>query len=534
MNRKNRKKKYARNLICILYCSLQLLLVLALFKGAGWLIDFFQKKDAQQVHSAGILFGDDADEEEEDNSLFTVCLDAGHGGKDNGSDANGRIEKNDTLKITKAVAEYMSSLNIKVILTREEDIFLSPEKRAEIANSNEVDYFVSLHRNKGEGAGVEIWVRSNATEESNELADTILQKLDGVGIQRNRGVKHGTQGGSEKDYYINSHANMPTCLIELGFLNDNTDNRMFDDKLDDYAKAIGDAVHSVWQSQRENSAGGSDTAEPEEMESLTGTENSGVFNDSPVSDSDVSAPNTGHTENWPAIENVSSLDSTSQDWGQGVNVDDKNRPTGSLTAQSSFGKYEAYFIVEDSDKIFLTFDEGYEYGCTESILNTLKEKGVKAVFFVTEPYAKDQPELVARMIEEGHTVGNHSVTHPSKGLPSQTLEQQQNEVMGNHQYIKDNFGYEMHLFRYPAGKFSEQSLAAVHNCGYKSVFWSFAYLDYDVNNQPDKLESLKKMTDKLHPGAIYLLHAESTTNTEVLGEFIDRVRAEGYEFAQFD
>ena len=92
----------------------------------------------------------------------------------------------------------------------------------------------------------------------------------------------------------------------------------------------------------------------------------------------------------------------------------------------------------------------------------------------------------------------------------------------------------MHLFRYPAGKFSEQSLAVMNNCNYKSVFWSFAYLDYDVNNQPDQAESLTKLLDKMHSGAIYLLHAESATNTAILGSFIDQARAQGYEFGLFD
>lgn len=102
--------------------------------------------------------------------------------------------------------------------------------------------------------------------------------------------------------------------------------------------------------------------------------------------------------------------------------------------------------------------------------------------------------------------------------------------MGNHAYIKENFDYEMHLFRYPTGRFSEQSLALVNNCNYTSVFWSFAYLDYDVNNQPNAAESLKKLKDKLHPGAIYLLHGESETNTKILGDFIDAAREQGYTF----
>lgn len=220
-------------------------------------------------------------------------------------------------------------------------------------------------------------------------------------------------------------------------------------------------------------------------------------------------------------------------WGQGVNFDDLNRPVGSLNYQDKYGTYQAYFIGDSKPVIYLTFDEGYEYGCTEEILDILKEKNVKAVFFVTLPYAKGNPELVRRMIDEGHQVGNHSVTHPSAGLPSQTIEQQKEEIMGCHNYVKENFGYEMHLFRYPAGKFSEQSLAIVNNCNYKSVFWSFAYLDYDVNNQPDETESLQKLVDRLHPGAIYLLHAQSVTNTHILGSFIDRAREKGYSFELF-
>lgn len=201
-----------------------------------------------------------------------------------------------------------------------------------------------------------------------------------------------------------------------------------------------------------------------------------------------------------------------------------------MAAQEKYGDMSALFIGENNQTIYLTFDEGYEYGFTESILDTLKEKNVKAVFFVTEPYAKSQPELVQRIIDEGHVLGNHSVTHPSKGLPSQSLADQKEEVMGNHEYIKENFNYEMRLFRYPTGRFSEQSLALVNNCNYTSVFWSFAYLDYDVNNQPDTAESLAKLKAKIHPGAIYLLHAESETNAKILGNFIDAAEEAGYSF----
>lgn len=230
------------------------------------------------------------------------------------------------------------------------------------------------------------------------------------------------------------------------------------------------------------------------------------------------------------------LDATSLDWGQGGDKDQYNRPAGCLQYQEKYGKYNANFIVDEPEKkvIYLTFDEGYEYGCSPSILDTLKEKNVHAVFFVTKPYVEQEPELVQRMIDEGHEVGNHSVTHPSMGLPSQNVEQQTYEVTETHRYVKEQFGYDMHLFRYPTGRFSEQSVALLNNLNYKTVFWSFAYLDYDVNNQPNEAESLQKMIDCLHPGAIYLLHAESETNTSVLGDFIDQARAQGYEFKLFE
>lgn len=234
------------------------------------------------------------------------------------------------------------------------------------------------------------------------------------------------------------------------------------------------------------------------------------------------------------IPNIEALDTESHAWGQGVQYDEYNRPVSAVDYQETYGGYNANFIGENKQVIYLTFDEGYEYGCTPKILDTLKEKGVHGVFFVTQPYAEENPELVQRMIDEGHTVGNHSVTHPSKGLPSETIEEQQNEVMGCHQYVQEHFGYTMHLFRYPTGAFSEQSLAIVNNCNYKSVFWSFAYLDYDVNNQPDQAQSLQKLKDRMHPGAIYLLHAESETNAAILGDFIDAARAAGYSLEMFD
>lgn len=506
MNRDRRKKKRIRSAICAFFCSMELLLVLVAFQGIGHILDGIAAGADEGVVEGNIIIPQNTEEEPEEKDGLLVCIDPGHGGKDDGTDFRGRVEKDDTLKLAKALAVYLKEKEINVILTRDDDTYLTLKERTDFANEKNADYLVSLHRNKGDGTGVETWIHSKAGEETKQLADSIMTGLESAGIQRNRGVKKGTKDGENSNYHINVYAQMPACIVELGFVNNAADNQMFDEKIDAYAAAIGDAIIKTYENN-----GGKDEPKPEQ-------------DSSEEEDAQKSFTNT-------PIANVESLDNTSLDWGQGTNTDDKNRPVGSISYQEKYGKYQALFIGEESKKIYLTIDEGYEYGYTESMLDTLKEKGVKAVFFVTEPYARQEPDLVKRMIAEGHAVGNHSVTHPASGLPSQSIEKQEQEVMGNHQYILDNFGYTMHLFRYPAGKFSEQSLAVVNNCNYKSVFWSFAYLDYDVNNQPEKAASLQKLIDRLHPGGIYLLHGESKTNAELMGEFIDQVRAKGYEFA---
>ena len=234
----------------------------------------------------------------------------------------------------------------------------------------------------------------------------------------------------------------------------------------------------------------------------------------------------------PTDADIQAMSSESNGWGQGVQTDDLNRPGGCLQFQQKYGEHSVRFIMDDSEEknIYLTFDEGYENGYTGQILDTLKEKNVKAVFFVTMDYVKKEPELVQRMIDEGHVVGNHSVTHPSKGLPSLSIQEQENEIMELHNYVKENFGYEMYLFRCPAGIFSEQTLGVFDKCGYTGVFWSFAFYDWDPENQMAQDVALEQTVSSLHPGAIYLLHAVSSTNTAILGDFIDQAQSQGYTF----
>lgn len=225
------------------------------------------------------------------------------------------------------------------------------------------------------------------------------------------------------------------------------------------------------------------------------------------------------------------LDTTKLGWGPGGPVDADNRPDGATVYQEKYGQYAADFIRENNQNIYLTFDEGYENGYTDDILDTLQEKGVQAVFFVTMPYVQSEPELVQRMIDEGHIVGNHSVNHPS--FPEISFEECQQEIMELHDYVKENFGYEMSLFRFPMGEFSEADLKVVQDLGYRSVFWSFAYRDWLVDEQPDPQEAIATIKDKCHPGAIYLLHAVSETNAQILGQVIDDLRGEGYVFCAY-
>lgn len=210
--------------------------------------------------------------------------------------------------------------------------------------------------------------------------------------------------------------------------------------------------------------------------------------------------------------------------------DQYNRPNGVFYYESKYGYY-GDSIGPNTNTIYLTMDEGYEAGFTPTILDTLKEKNVKATFFITKQFFDSDPELIQRMIDEGHTIGNHTCAHPAGGIQQLGVQGTQDDIMKLHNLVLDKFGYEMKLFRYPEGTFSEQSLQVVHDLGYRPIWWSFAHVDWNLDNQPDPAQSLQKCLDSLHPGAIYLLHAESATNTEILGDFIDGARAKGYEFA---
>lgn len=227
------------------------------------------------------------------------------------------------------------------------------------------------------------------------------------------------------------------------------------------------------------------------------------------------------------LSDLDQYGSTQITWGPGHQMDEANRPTACTGLQEKYGAYDSEFIMPAEEKImYLTFDEGYENGYTAKILDVLKEKECPAVFFVTYDYVKRNPELVQRMVDEGHVVGNHSMNHPN--MTKIDADTAAKEIADLHNYVVEQFNFQMTLFRPPEGAFSERSLAIAQKLGYKTVLWSYAYNDWDPKNQMEPEVAFPKVTGAAHNGAIYLLHAVSSTNTDILGNVIDTFRNEGY------
>lgn len=228
-----------------------------------------------------------------------------------------------------------------------------------------------------------------------------------------------------------------------------------------------------------------------------------------------------------AVVDMDSLSTKKVVWGVG-NIQNHQQPFEPLSLQKKYNNLGASWLLKDKKSVCLTFDEGYENGFTPSILDTLKEKKVKAIFFVTYDFAKDNPDLIKRMIDEGHIVGNHTYRHYTMDEVSSEVATEEITVL--HNYIKENYDYTMSYFRFPKGEFSERVLGLVDELGYKSVFWSFAYADWDPENQVDETKAFTHICESTHGGEIMLLHAVSKTNANILGKVIDDVQKQGYIF----
>lgn len=197
-------------------------------------------------------------------------------------------------------------------------------------------------------------------------------------------------------------------------------------------------------------------------------------------------------------------------------------------------KHNCVYIGDTSSKkLYLTFDEGYENGYTDDILDTLKEKNVKAAFFITGDYFNRSGDLVTRMIDEGHIVGNHTYYHHNLHKLSQP-DRIANELNMLQEKFREKYNTEMKYMRPPEGEYSERVLAVASDLGYKTVLWSFAYKDWLADNVRGADYAVGQIVPYLHGGAILLLHAVSPDNAAALGTVIDKARELGYEFCSLD
>lgn len=224
---------------------------------------------------------------------------------------------------------------------------------------------------------------------------------------------------------------------------------------------------------------------------------------------------------------VSSTASTS--WGLSFQ-EEGARPVGNATIQE-LSAYNAYYAQDTQEKIiYLTFDCGYENGNMPTILEALKKHGVSATFFVVGNFLKDNPDLVKQMVEEGHTLGNHTMTHPDMSKIS-TKESFAQELSGVEDLYEQITGSPMTKFyRPPQGIYSTANLTMAKELGYQTFFWSLAYVDWYQDQQPTKEEAFEKLLGRIHPGAIVLLHSTSSTNAQILDELLDKWEEMGYRF----
>lgn len=203
----------------------------------------------------------------------------------------------------------------------------------------------------------------------------------------------------------------------------------------------------------------------------------------------------------------------------------------------NYGGYyvDSRYADENEEKvIYLTFDAGYENGNIEKILNVLKEEKVPAAFFVLKNLIIKEPELIKRMSNEGHLVCNHTSSHPDVTKYSR-IEEFQNELTKLEKLYAEVTGQEMaKYFRPPEGKFSEQSMKFASELGYKTIFWSFAYADWDNDNQMSESAAKEKIMANIHNGEIMLLHPTSKTNAAIMKDIIKELKSQGYRFGMLD
>lgn len=221
---------------------------------------------------------------------------------------------------------------------------------------------------------------------------------------------------------------------------------------------------------------------------------------------------------------------SAENWG--LSFQEEGKAPVANASMEDLAQYNAFYAKDTEEKvIYLTFDCGYENGNTPAILDALQKHNAPATFFVVGHFLETQPDLIKRMVSEGHTVGNHTYHHPdmSQIADNTAFEKELGDAAALYQEIT---GEPMSsYYRPPQGKYSTANLLQAQALGYQTIFWSLAYVDWYENNQPSHEEALQKLTSRIHPGAIVLLHNTSKTNGEILDELLTKWEEMGYRFA---
>lgn len=247
-----------------------------------------------------------------------------------------------------------------------------------------------------------------------------------------------------------------------------------------------------------------------------------------------------HFENFTIPDSIVGLDTEIISLGysqKDCDRDEYNRPKVIENIEEKYGKkYNAIYIGEEnSKKIYLTFTMGYEnyndgVPNTDVVMDILKEKNVPAIFFVDGGYVRNYADMCKKIVDNGFVVGCHGWDHPAEGVATYSLDKQLEDAKKIYEAIYTATGVEPYYYRFGSGIWNERALALLNELGFRNVFYSFTYFDYDINNQPDVAESLQNMIDNIHDGEIIYLHTVSNTSVAILSDFIDAARAKGYEF----
>ena len=234
-----------------------------------------------------------------------------------------------------------------------------------------------------------------------------------------------------------------------------------------------------------------------------------------------------------AIHIFSTNVSANTNWGLHYPKENE-QPTAPATSEH-LKQFDAYFMSNNEDKVvYITFDAGYENSYTDEILDTLKKYEAPAAFFLVGTYIRANPELVKRMVDEGHIVANHTMSHPDMSKIS-SKESFAKELSQVEEIYKEVIGSDIPKFyRPPRGIYSEANLKLAQELGYKTIFWSAAYKDWEDKNQPSKQEAFSKLMPRLHPGMVLLLHNTSKTNSVILDELLSKYKEAGYEFRSIE